>query len=200
MILNRDEVQQIFGVDHYDGSQIHSRLAYKCFRDKVVPIGNIIAFRSPTVVTTNLIDLEDAITKDYIHSADMINFCFELPLSNLWGGVAFQRLFNSMIGDILAKTIKAEVEISGDDIFVHKEFTQGGVVQMRGKSSVSIVCERQGAILGHTGINIVAGNDAPAFAYSTNMTDEQATKFMKECIEAFYRTVNSIWIATSKVI
>jgi hypothetical protein len=200
MILNRDEVKQIFGVDYYDGSQIHSRLAYKCFRDKVVPIGNIVAFRSPTTVTTNLIDLEDAITKDYIHSADMINFCFELPLSNLWGGVAFQRLYNSMIADVLAKTIQAPIEVSGDDIFVCKEFTQGGIIQTRGKASVSIVCERQGAILGHTGINIVAGKEAPAFAYSTNMTNEQAEKFMKECIEVFYRTVNSVFIATSKVI
>lgn len=200
MILTRDDVKKIFGVDHYDGSQIHSRLAYKCFRDKVLPIGNIIAFVSPTIVTDNLIDLEDAITKDYIHSESMINFCYELPLANLWGGVAFQRLFNCMLGDLIANEIKVNTEIVGDDIFILNEFTQGGVTQLRGKSSVSIVCERQGAILGHTGINIVAGKDAPAFAYSTNMTKEQATNFMNNAIKIFYETANSIFIATSKVI
>ena len=121
MILSREQVKQIFGVEYYDGSQIHTRFAYKCFRDKIVPIGNIIAFRGQTIVTDHLIDLEDSITKDYIHSEDMINFCYELPLTNCWGGVAFQRLYNSYIADILAKTIQVDVEIEGDDIFVKKE-------------------------------------------------------------------------------
>jgi hypothetical protein len=185
----------------YDGSLIHSRFAYRFFRDKVVPIGNIVAFVAPMKVEKEFMcDVEDLITEDYIYSEKAINFCYELPLTNLWGGVAFQRLYNSIIADILAKVIEAPIEVNGDDIFVCKEFTQGGIVQMRGKSSVSIVCERQGAVLGHTGINIVAGKEAPAFAYSTNMTDEQAEQFMKDCIDAFYRTANSIFIATTKTI
>ena len=200
MIVTREKLKEVTGCDYYDGKIIHTRLAYKFFREKVVPIGNIIAFRSPTTVTDNLIDLEDSITKDYIFSQDMINFCYELPMTNCWGGIAFQRLFNSYVGDILGNAIKAPIEVDGDDIFVCKEFTQGGVTQLRGKASVSIVHECQGAILGHTGINIVAGKEAPAFAYSTNMTDEHAEKFMKECIQVFYQTVQSIWVATSKVI
>lgn len=185
----------------YDGSLIHSRFAYKFFRDKVTPIGNIVAFVAPMKVEAeHMIDLEDIITKDYIYSEKAINFCYELLLTNCWGGVAFQRLYNSYIGDLLAKTISADVEVEGDDIFVRKEFTQGGIIQTRGKASVSIVHECQGAILGHTGINIVAGKEAPAFAYSTNMTDEQAEKLMKECIQVFYQTVNSIFIATSKTL
>jgi hypothetical protein len=187
--------------DIYDGSLIHSRFAYKFFRDKVIPIGNIVAFVAPMKVETEfMVDLEDVLSKDFIYSEKAVNFCYELPLVNLWGGVAFQRLYNSMIADTLAKTIQSPIEVSGDDIFVCKEFTQGGIVQTRGKASVSIVCERQGAVLGHTGINIIAGKEAPAFAYSTNMTDEQAENFMKECIKTFYQTVNSIFIATSKVI
>jgi len=187
--------------DIYDGSLIHSRFAYKFIRDKVVPIGNIIAFVAPMrVEAEHMIDLEDIITKDYIYSEKAINFCYELPLTNCWGGIAFQRLFNSYIGDILGNAIKAPIEVDGDDIFVCKEFTQGGVTQLRGKASVSIVHECQGAILGHTGINIVAGKEAPAFAYSTNMTDSQAEDFMRAVIQTFYQTVNSIFIATTKVI
>ena len=200
MILTREKLQEIFNVDFYNGIQIHSRFAYKCFREKVLPTGNIIVFRSPTIVTDNMIDLEDVITKDYIYSKDMINFCYEIPSIDLWGGVAFQRLFNSIIGDILMKIINVPIEIEGDDIFVCKEFIQGGITQLRGKASVSIVCRRQGAVVGHTGINIVAGDKAPAFAYSTNMSDQQIDSFMRNCIEAFYRTTNSIFTATSKVI
>ncbi|MDD4109961.1 MAG: DUF366 family protein [Clostridia bacterium] len=202
MIVTREQLKEITGVDYYDGSIIHNRFAYKFFRDKTHPVGNIITFVSPTVVEAdNMIDLEDVITKDFIYSDSMINFCFELPTTNLWGGVAFQRLYNSLIGNILADIIKKPVEIDGDDIFVNVklDFDGDGDTE-RKKSSVSIVTEKNGAILGHTGININAGARAPSFAYSTNMSVEQVAEFQKKCIEAFYQTVHSIFIATTKVI
>ena len=47
----------------YDGVLLHSRFAYKYFKSKVLPIGNIIAFRgSANVETEGLIDQEDAET------------------------------------------------------------------------------------------------------------------------------------------
>lgn len=201
MIVTRENLKEITGVDYYDGSVIHSRFAYKFFRDKVLPIGNIVAFDSPTIVEADhMIDLEDIITKDFIYSDMMVNFIYEIPTTNLWGGVAFQRLYNSIIGNILADTIKEQVEVDGDDIFIRKEFTNKGIIITRGKSSVSIVTEKQGAILGHTGINIYAGEKAPAFAYSTNMSAEQSHIFKQKCVEAFYQTAHSIFVATTKVI
>ncbi|MFA5754471.1 MAG: DUF366 family protein [Patescibacteria group bacterium] len=201
MIIERSKLKEVTGVDYYDGSIIHSRFAYKFFRDKVLPIGNVITFISPTKVETEfMIDLEDVLSKDFIYSDSMINICYELPTTNLWGGVAFQRLYNSLIGNILAEIIKENVEIDGDDIFVRKEYTNKGIVISRGKASVSIVTEKNGAILGHTGININAGERAPAFAYSTNMSQEQSQAFQIKCIEAFYQTVHSIFIATTKII
>lgn len=201
MIITRDQLKEVTGVDYYDGSVIHSRFAYKFFRDKTHSIGDIVTFVSPTVVEAdNMIDLEDVIAKDFIYSDSMINFCIELPTTNLWGGVAFQRLYNSVIGGILADIIKKEVEVDGDDIFVKDEFTKKGIVIMKGKASVSIASEKQGAILIHTGINISAGDKAPSFAYSTNMTPEQVREFQNKCIEAFYQMAHSIFIATSKVI
>jgi hypothetical protein len=201
MIVTREQLKEVTGVDYYDGSIIHNRFAYKFFRDKTHPVGNIITFVSPTIVEAdNMIDLEDVITKDFIYSDSMVNFCFELPTTNLWGGVAFQRLYNSIIGNILADIIKEQIEVDGDDIFVRKEFTNKGIVITRGKSSVSIVTEKNGAILGHTGINVKAGEKAPAFAYSTNMSPLEVEEFQKKCIEAFYQTAHSIFIATTKVI
>ena len=201
MIITREQLKAITKCDYYNGEVLHSRFAYKFFRDKTHPAGNIISFVAPMRVESEfMIDQEDLISGDFIYSEKAINFCYELPIPNLWGGVAFQRLFNCMIGDILASILLVDTDIQGDDIFINKEFIQGGVTQLRGKASVSIVCERQGAILGHTGINIVAGKEAPAFAYSTNMTDEQAVEFMKKCISVFYETIGSIFIASSKVI
>ena len=37
----------INNIELYNGDLLHSRFAYTYFRDKTLPIGNIIAFRSP---------------------------------------------------------------------------------------------------------------------------------------------------------
>lgn len=202
MIYTREALAKVTGgCDYYDGSLIHSRFAYRFYRDKVSPIGDIVSFAAPAKVETDfMIDLEDVISKDFIYSDNMIHFCYEIPSIQLWGGIAFQRLFNSMIGDILSNIIQAPVEVEGDDIFVRKEFTNKGVIISRGKASVSIVTEKNGAVLGHTGINITAGEQAPSFAYSTNMNPEQVKTFQIKCIEAFKATAHSIFVASTKVI
>jgi hypothetical protein len=65
---------------------------------------------------------------------------------------------------------------------------------------VSITHLVNGAALGHTAVNITAGKKAPAFAFSTNLTHEQANDFMKRVVETFYKMTDDIFIATSKVI
>jgi hypothetical protein len=186
----------------YDGSLLHSRFAYKFFRDKTLPIGNIIAFRAPMKVEAEgMIDSEDILNADYIYSDDAINFLWEIPNLDAFGAVAYQRLLNTQIANILStQYLKAPIEMKGDDLIVHKEHIQGGVAQPTGKCSVSITYTKNNVALGHTGINIVAGKKAPAFAYSTNLTDEQANIFMAEIINLFYNLNDDIFIATTKVI
>ena len=83
---------------------------------------------------------------------------------------------------------------------VTKEFTQGGVTQQSGKCSVSIVHVKDAAALGHTGINIQAGKQAPAFAFSTALNDADATGFMQDVINSFYQINDDIFIASTKII
>ena len=194
MILNN--------VTLYDGKLLHARFAYKFFRDKTLPIGNIIAFRAPMKVeAAGMIDSEDLLSNDFIYSDDAINFLWEIPYLDAFGAVAWQRLFNTQIANILStKYINAPIEMKGDDIIVHKEHEQGGVVQQKGKCSVSITYTKNDVALGHTGINISAGKKAPAFAYSTNLTNEQSIQFMKDVVELFYKLNDDIFIATTKVI
>lgn len=194
MILNDVKV--------YDGNLIHSRFAYRYFRDKTLPIGNIVAFRAPMKVEAEgMIDSEDILNADYIYSDDAINFCWEIPGLDPFGAVAWQRLFNTQIANVLStKYINAPIEVDGDDLMVHKEHNQGGITQTKGKCSVSITVSNNNVALGHTGININAGKKAPAFAYSTSLTDEQAQAFMKDIIDIFYQMNDDIFLATTKVI
>jgi len=186
----------------YDGKQLHSRFAYRFFKEKALPIGNIITFRSPMLVEAEgMIDTEDVLNNDFIYSDDAINFLWEIPNLDPFGAVAYQRLFNTLVANILStKYLNAPIEMNGDDMIVHKEHTQGGITQPKGKCSVSITYVKNGVALGHTGINVKAGKKAPAFAYSTNLTDEQVQGFMQDVIQMFYQLNDDIFIATSKVI
>jgi hypothetical protein len=185
----------------YDGKLIHERFAYKFLRKDVSPYGNIVAFRAPMYVEDALIDLEDTLSNDYIHSQDAINFCWEIPGLCPLGAVAFQRLFNTAIANILASSINKSIVVEGDDLLVQDEFTgSDNKVQTSGKVSVSITYSKDNVALGHTGINIIAGDKAPGFAYSSNLTDEQVNYFIESAINYFNSEVKDEFIATTKII
>jgi hypothetical protein len=65
---------------------------------------------------------------------------------------------------------------------------------------VSITYSKDNVAIGHTGINIRAGKQAPGFAYSTNLRDDLVNHFMEEVIATFYKEINDIFVATAKVI
>ena len=185
----------------YDGDFIHDRFAYKVLRKEVSPYGNIVAFRAPMDVSDNLIDLEDTLSNDYIHSEDAINFCWEIPNLCPIGAVSFQRLFNTAVGRILSDTIKKDIVMDRDDIMVVDSFKgSDGEVRDEGKVSVSITYSRENVALGHTGINVNAGNKAPGFAYSSNLDDITVESFMNSVITYFNDEVKDQFVATTKII
>lgn len=186
----------------YNGDLIHKRFAYRFFNKDVSPYGNIVAFRSSMFVSDNLIDLEDSLSKDYIYSDDAINFCWEIPNLCPIGAVAFQRLLNTAIANILTIFIKHPIQMKGDDIMVHETFIGGSDKKQHsiGKASVSITYSKEGIAIGHTGVNINAGNKAPGFAYSTKLDDSNIEEFMLRVINYFRSETEDIFVATTKVI
>ena len=180
----------------YDGSDLSDRFGYRYFRKKMTGIGDIIAYIAPMhVESEHMVDLEDKLANDFIYSDKAINFLIEIPNISLYAGVCFQRLFNSLIASLLCgKYLQGSMcEIDGDDIF----FLVDGE---RKKASVSIAKECNGAVLIHTGININAGARAPSFAFSTELSDEDANSFIEQTTDMFYKLVHDIFIATSKIV
>lgn len=188
-------------INMYDGNLLHNRFAYSFYRNRVLPIGNIVAFRAPMKVEIDgMIDQEDVLKNEFIYSEDAINFLWEIPNLNAFGAIAYQRLFNTSLANVLQKYINKPIEVDGDDLIVHAEHDQGGIIQPHGKCSVSITHVKDDAALGHTGINIKAGKDAPSFAFSTNLSDEDIDSFMKDVTELFYTMNDDIFVATTKII
>ena len=194
MIITRDQLKEVTGSDYYCGKAIHERFSYKFFKKEVNPLGNIVSFIAPMTVTDHLIDLEDSLNKDFIYSDSAMNFIMEIPNQKIWGGVLFQRLLNAQVGSLLCtKYLQTEGYVDGDDIMVkwgdeHK------------KASVSIAAEKNGAVLIHLGINIDAGKRAPEFAFSTNLPEDTAYEFMTEVESIFYSILESVFIATTKIV
>ena len=57
----------IVNVNNYDGDLIHRRFAYTYFKNRTLPIGNIVTFRSPMHVEADgMIDHEDVLKNDFI--------------------------------------------------------------------------------------------------------------------------------------
>jgi len=161
----------------------------------------MVAFRAPMYVKEDLIDLEDSLSNDFIHSQDAINFCWEIPNLCPFGAVSFQRLLNTAIANILSNIIQKPIVVDGDDLLVQDEFV--GVdkqVRQSGKVSVSITYSKDNVAVGHTGINIVAGDKAPAFAYSSNLSEKNTEEFMTAVIDYFNNEVADQFVATTKVI
>lgn len=184
----------------YDGSFLKERFAYKYFRDKVSATGNIVAFLAPMSVKEHLIDQEDSLNDDFIESKYAINFCWEIPNLCPFGAVAFQRYFNTIIATILQDYTTVaydEMFMDGDDIKVN---IYDGPDTITKKASVSITYSKDNVALGHTGINIEAGEKAPSFAFSTELVSPNLTNFVMKVIEAFYEMTRDMHVATSKVI
>lgn len=185
----------------YNGNLIHSRFAYRFFNKEVSPYGNIVAFRAPMFVSDNLIDLEDSLTKDYIFSDDAVNFCWEIPNLCPIGAVAFQRLLNTAIANVLSHIIQKPIQMKGDDLMVHDKFLGSDKTEREvGKVSVSITYSKDNVAIGHTGINVNAGKKAPGFAYSSNLSDDQIEVFIAKVVNYFNTEIKNIQIATSKII
>ena len=182
----------------YDGKLLHHRFAYQFFREQCLPQGNLIAFRAPMeVLAEGMLDQEDALRQAFIYSDDAINFVWEIPLlgTSAFAAVAYQRLFNTHLGQTLAQPefLNQAVHMRGDDIYVTK-------AQDAGKCSVSITHVVDGAALGHTGININAGKRAPQEAYSTQLSNAQVHQLIDTMSTHFSKLNHNLFIATTKIV
>ena len=179
--------------DQFTGAFLKTRFANKFFADegKIYPLGNILAFRSGVSFVMD--------QTTYV-AEDAINFCIELPGRDRFTSSAIHKLFNSSLGSILGSEtyINCPIEIESNKILINKMFQSNGITLTQGKVSFSASSLVNGAGLLYTGINIKAGKNAPATAYSTLMGDKKCIEFMSESINMFYSTMNELFLESVK--
>lgn len=151
------------------------------------------AFIGPChVLTEHLVDWEDRLAHDRIEAKRMVHFIGEFFGIGLREGVALQRLFMSVCGDVLRELApSAQIRRDGDDLFL-----EGGRVPR--KMSVSIVTASNVSILLHAGIN-VDPEGAPVPAAGLLELGVAPEKFATRVLERVTAEIEGIHWACAKV-
>src|SRR5580700_11266990 len=104
----------------YSGEELRSLYAY--FEHGVLG-DSVISFRGPCDVDfEHMVDGEDLLANSKIAGSDMVHFIFEIFDRSLFSGVLLQRLFTSVVMDVINSFSKKDLGLvrSGDDIFWKK--------------------------------------------------------------------------------
>lgn len=139
------------GYRDYDGSQLHHAFAYE--QNNV--LGPTISFFvGKASVKEHLVDLEDSLANDFIHSDRMVHFIIEIPNATIREAVVWQRFFIYQIARQLeTNTFNMDIDIEGDDLMIEGQ-----------KLSVSIATLSRFSGLIHVGINVHVGDKCPVSA------------------------------------
>ncbi len=170
----------------YTGAQLQSLFAYKNFR---LQGDSVIAFCGPCEVqTTELVDQEDVLNKDFIRSAEMVHFIVEKFKLDLEEGIFRQRLYIALIKETIEQ-LKPDLKIirSGDDLFINNK-----------KLSVSIATLSPVSTVIHIGINIDPAG-APVKAIGLNELKINKVSFIKKALAAIVAEEKSMVLARCKV-
>jgi len=171
----------------YTGSELRSLYAYL---EHGILGDSIIAFRGPCKVEfSEMVDGEDLLEKSKIEGSDMVHFIFEIFDRPLFCGVLLQRLFASVVIDVLQELSKKPLNLirCGDDIYQSKK-----------KLSISIATRSPNSSMIHFAVN-VSNKGTPVETCCLSDFSIDAKKFAELCLKSIQAEYESILIATQKV-
>jgi hypothetical protein len=169
MILDKNQILQLFGEAGYSCTFNEKKFGYALLREQMSPFGNIISFK-------------DKITIGPLHFKDSLIFCIELPNVNMYGAVCFQRLFSTLLGSLLSELVRKEVFVNEGCIFIEEK-----------QSSISLINSVKSSGLVH--IIFPCENSKSEF-YSLSCTDFELEDFQKKSIDSFHQLTRSIFLQT----
>ncbi len=174
--------------DLYDGRQLRSLYAY--LEHKILG-DSAVAWRGPCEVTfDHMVDGEDLLQRAAIRGSDMVHFIIEIFDHKLMTGVLLQRLFASIVRDVLydlSPMKNLEILRSGDDLYWKNK-----------KLSISIATSSPVSTMVHFAINVSAkGTPVDAAGLDDLKVEPQA--FAERALSALKDEFDSSLQATRKV-
>ena len=169
----------------YIGSQLAPHWIYKNFH---IQGDAIVAFIGEVDVELDeMVDIEDIINNEPIYSKKMLNFIIENFNSSLEQMVWIQRLFISIIKEVIEE-YGVIVKRDGDDLFFDNR-----------KLSVSIATKSITSCLIHTALNIIKEGAPISASDLSEIGIVDIREFAQKIMQKFSNEAQSIKMATYKV-
>ena len=169
----------------YTGAELAPHWIYKNFNLKG---DSIVCFKGNVDVDlSHMVDIEDVINNEPIKSDKMANFIIEVFNSNLKEMIFRQRLFISIIKEVLFD-MGYITQRKGDDLFYNDK-----------KLSVSIATKSITSTLIHTGINLISSGAPIEISSIADMENIDEDLFIEEVMRRFCLEEEDIEFAKVKV-
>lgn len=174
----------------YDGTQLRPLFAYENFK---ISGDSIVAWVGPCDISfTNMKDLEDVVAGSAIRGSKMLHFIIEVFHQNIFSGVCLQRLFASIVKDVVNQDLalikkKTMLYRLGDDLYFQDK-----------KLSISIATQGVLATQIHFAVN-VSNEGTPVKTLSLEDLNLNPKELATTVMGLFSKEVDSIQFATVKV-
>ena len=169
----------------YIGSQLAPHWIYKNFHIQGDAIVSFVG--EVDVKLDEMVDIEDVINNEPIYSKKMLNFIIENFNSSLEQMVWIQRLFISIIKEVIEE-YGIIVKRDGDDLFFDNR-----------KLSVSIATKSITSCLIHTALNIIKEGAPISASDLSEIGIVDIREFAQKIMQKFSNEAQSIKMATYKV-
>ena len=169
----------------YIGSQLAPHWIYKNFHIQGDAIVSFVG--EVDVKLDEMVDIEDVINNEPIYSKKMLNFIIENFNSSLEQMVWIQRLFITIIKEVI-EDYGVIVKRDGDDLFYDNR-----------KLSVSIATKSITSCLIHTGLNIIKEGAPISVSDLSEIGITNIKEFAQKIMQKFSDEAKSIKMATYKV-
>lgn len=173
MILTPSDTLALLGSSStYNCELIKRRISYYFFGDKMSPTGNVVIFEAPTVIGSLNINAALVIAG-------------EIPNSNIFGGICFQRLYSAQLGSIFAETFGTECYADGSNIIVHDK-----------QANICITNRVKDSVLFHS-IFVVNSDVEGLYSLSAEQL-EKLNVFKEKAAGSFYHLSHSIFVESQR--
>lgn len=172
----------------YDGQQLRSHFAY--LEHKILGDSAVAWIGPCDVGFTHMVDGEDFLARSPIKGAEMVHFIIEYFNQSLLTGVFLQRLFASIVRDVLIELSpvkKIEIRRQGDDLYWGDR-----------KITISIATSSPISTLVHFAVNVNT-RDVPVKAAGLDDFKINKNEFSKKCLAYLKAEFEDSQMATWKV-
>lgn len=169
----------------YDGSQLKPLFAYLDYK----VLGNSVVswVGACDIPFEHMVDGEDLLEKAEIRGAEMLHFIIELFDQNLFSAVSVQRLFASIVKDVLSEKTGALWIRRGDDLYFEDK-----------KLSISIASKSINSVMIHFAMNVV-NEGTPVKTCALKDWNLDAVTLSEVLMTKLVEEIEDIQVATWKV-